>query len=212
MQKRLLARIPNIKTYVVPNTFSATFKNQKQVASDENRDTFNLLTLSSYKRHKNIEIIPLVIEELRVRDVNNVIFNLTLPEDKFDSIIPVKYRNNVTNLGVLHPDECPDAYAKVDAMFLPTLLEGFSASYPEAMSMIKPILTSNYDFAVEVCGEAAVYFDPLDVASIADAIIKVMNSQEIREKLILASKDRLKTFGNAYKRAYDYLKILENNA
>lgn len=212
IQKRLTARIPKIPTYIVPNTFSSTFNKLKEVSVNKNKTSFKLLTLSSYKRHKNIEIIPRVINELQKRNAQNVTFYVTLPTDKFKAIIPVKYQDNVINLGVLHPDECPKAYSIVDAMFLPTLLEGFSASYPEAMSMKKPILTSNYDFAIEICGEAAIYFNPLDASSIADTIIKVMNNQDLREALILSGNERLTTFGNATQRARDYLRILVNHA
>ena len=37
--------------------------------------------------------------------------------------------------------ECPSLYEQCDFMFLPTLLECFSASYAEAMKMRRPILT-----------------------------------------------------------------------
>ena len=51
-------------------------------------------------------------------------------------------------------------------MILPTLLESFSATYIEAMFHGKTILTSDLDFARDVCGEAAFYFDPLNPQSI----------------------------------------------
>ncbi|MEI8048953.1 MAG: glycosyltransferase [Bacteroidota bacterium] len=212
MQKRLLHKIPHLLTYVVPNTCSASFNGRGSSSVSKESEVFRLLTLSSYKRHKNIEIIPEVIDELRKRKEDNICFYLTLPEVKFKELIPPDYLKNVINLGPLHPDVCPLAYEKVDGMFLPTLLEGFSASYPEAMHMKKPILTSNYDFATGVCGEAALYFDPLDPKSIADAIIKLKNNYNLQESLINAGQDRLLTFGSANQRAREYLKIIENYA
>ena len=47
-------------------------------------------------------------------------------------------------------------------IFLPTLLKVFIAAYPEAMKIEKPIMTSNYSFATDVCQDSALYFDPLD--------------------------------------------------
>ena len=73
-------------------------------------------------------------------------------------------------------ENCPKLYNQADAMFLPTLLETFSASYPEAMKMERPILTSDLDFAKDICGDAALYFNPLDSYDIANKI-KTINDR-----------------------------------
>lgn len=212
MQHRMNVKIPGLKTHVVPNTCSEIYRNYKadkyrKIAED---DFFKLLTISAYKRHKNLEIIPLVVDELLNRDIQNVRFYLTLPEQKYNELISERYRQYILNLGVLHPNECPSAYANVDAMLLPTLLESFSASYPEAMSMGKPILTSNYDFATSICGEAAIYFNPLNANSIADAIVRLVNDPKLYQFLFIAGKSRLASFGDAATRAQRYLTILAN--
>jgi glycosyltransferase involved in cell wall biosynthesis len=55
-------------------------------------------------------------------------------------------------------------------LFLPTLLESFGNIYLEAMSLGVPILTSDRDFARWVCGESALFFDPLSAYSIVESI------------------------------------------
>ena len=45
-------------------------------------------------------------------------------------------------------------------------------------------LTSNLDFAVELCGEAAVYFDPYDAKDIAEKILEI-ESNESKQKVLL---------------------------
>jgi len=92
-------------------------------------------------------------------------------------------------------------------MFLPTLLECFSASYVEAMKMKKPIITSDMGFARTVCDDAAIYFDPMDANDITAKIIKLVLSVELQNKLIETGLERLKMFGTAKERAKHYLDI-----
>jgi len=78
-------------------------------------------------------------------------------------------------------------------MFLPTFLESFSGTYLEAMHFGLPILTSDLDFAHAVCGDAAIYFDPWNAASIKDAILKLRNNPELSQELVAKGKTRLQT-------------------
>ena len=97
-----------------------------------------------------------------------------------------------------------------DALFLPTLLECFSASYPEAMLLKKPIVTSDLPFATTVCDNAALYFDPLDAEDIAKTLIKLVESSKIYNQLVERGKEQLRTFLTPQERAKKYLKICEN--
>lgn len=74
---------------------------------------------------------------------------------------------------------------------MPTLLESFSGTYLEAMKAGCPILTSDRDFAREVCGEAALYFDPLDADSIVRTILRLRDEPGLRQRLIAAGQKRL---------------------
>ena len=85
--------------------------------------------------------------------------------------------DTIINVGPIRIEEAPSLYKECDAMFLPTLLECFSASYVESMKMEKPILTSDMGFAWTVCNNAAIYFDPMDANDIAAKIIELFNSK-----------------------------------
>ena len=65
--------------------------------------------------------------------------------------------------------ECPSLYEQADVMFQPTLLECFSATYPEAMKMQRPIVTTDIEFAHGLCGPAAHYYSPLSAEDAARA-------------------------------------------
>jgi glycosyltransferase involved in cell wall biosynthesis len=61
-----------------------------------------------------------------------------------------------------------------------------------------PILTSDLDFAREVCGEAAEYFDPWSPRSIAEAIGRVLSDPGRAEALVSRGRERLKRFPTSW--------------
>jgi glycosyltransferase involved in cell wall biosynthesis len=72
-------------------------------------------------------------------------------------------------------DELVDLYRSASALVYPSLYEGFGIPCVEAMACNCPIAASNVASLPEVCGDAAVYFDPLDAESIADGIRTVLD-------------------------------------
>jgi len=68
--------------------------------------------------------------------------------------------------------------------FLPTLVESFTASYPEAMIMKKPILTSDYQFSRTVCLDSALYFNPYNPIDIVSKITHIVTSKDLQEELV----------------------------
>ena len=112
-------------------------------------------------------------------------------------------------LGPVSIDQCPFLYEQCDAMFLPTLLECFSASYTEAMKMRKPILTSNLDFAKALCGDAAKYFDPVSEESVGESIYELAMDKELVEDLVSKGTKQLVKFDSYSDRAKKLIGILE---
>ena len=84
----------------------------------------------------------------------------------------------VTNLSPLSLDRCVEEYKKASCVFQPTLAEVFSATYLEAMAMGVPIITSDLDFARDVCGNAAYYFNPDDDRA-ANALAKIILNETL---------------------------------
>ena len=106
-------------------------------------------------------------------------------------------------------EEDPSLYKECDAMFLPSLLECFSASYPEAMAMEKPIVTTDQGFARSICGDAALYYSPVDPVDAANKISRLIREPKLQKQLIENGKIRLKTFPTPEERAKEYLRICE---
>ena len=200
------------KVYTVSNTFSQYYRDPIEVENklpERSSNEFRLLTLSAWYPHKNLEIIPEVIEEMPEMLKKEVLFVLTLPEEDFKKIFSDGHKN-IINIGPVKPEEGPSLYRECNAMFLPTLLECFSASYAEAMAMEKPIITSDLGFAHSVCGDAALYANPMDPSDISDKIKMLIKNPSLQEKLIDNGRKRKNKFLNARERAQKYLEICQN--
>jgi glycosyltransferase involved in cell wall biosynthesis len=72
-------------------------------------------------------------------------------------------------------DELVELYRSAAALVYPSLYEGFGIPCVEAMACGCPVAASNVASLPEVCGDAAVYFDPLEPESIAQGIRDVLD-------------------------------------
>ena len=199
--------------FVVNNTYNHHFSDASAIANAsitlpaKREGQFNLVTISSNFPHKNLKIIAPVSASLKAKGYNNVFFYVTIKQAEFGEI--AKGDDNIKNLGVVPAADCPYIYSQSDALFLPTMLECFSASYPEAMVMKKPILTSDLSFARSICGDAAHYFDPLNPEDIADKIIRLINDNTLNNELVANGLKKLASFPSAAGRASAYIGICE---
>ena len=106
----------------------------------------------------------------------------------------LKVRSSIQNIGPLKVEECPGWYNKSHIVFVPTLLETFSATYPEAMKMGKPIVTTDFYFSRNVCGDAALYYSPLSAEDAAKSIKMIVEDQKLHQKLIQKGYEKLLSF------------------
>jgi len=213
VNQRLKKQFPETPVFTVSNTVNSCFKNPESFPDKlppaipgEQR----LLTLSSWYPHKNIGVIRRLIDRYDEMGKDHIRFVLTLPEDDFRREFPEPYHRKIYNIGPVPIKECPSLYNECDIMFLPTLLECFSASYAEAMAMGKPILTSDLGFAHTVCQDAAVYFDPVDPVDIVEKIELVISDTKKQETLINNGYKRLSEFNTSTERASEFLSICKS--
>lgn len=161
---------------------------------------FKFLCLSKYYPHKNIEVFLPVARRIRDCGIQAKIV-VTLDENgstrEREFLKQIKsegLQQTILNVGVVSMQHVPSLYKQTDALILPTFLESFSGTYVEAMHHRKPILTSDFDFSREVCGEAAYYFSPADADQIVSKIYEVMNDSVRRDEIVKAAHLRLQSF------------------
>jgi glycosyltransferase involved in cell wall biosynthesis len=214
ISRKLNQILPNIPSKTVTNCYNQVFQkknhwlNNYKLRSKPNEIIF--LTISAYYKHKNFEIIPKVIENILLIEPSiNVNFVITLNESELDIKIDDKIKKYITFLGKVDIKECPRLYQQANFLFLPTLLECFSASYPEAMISRTPIITSDLDFAKGICDNAAIYVNPLNPKQIAKKILEIHKDQKLINKLIENGLQRLKHFDDYKTRSKKYLSIIE---
>lgn len=85
-------------------------------------------------------------------------------------------------------------YEHCAAYIFPSLSEGFGLPGLEAMAHGAPVVSSNATCLPEVYGEAAHYFDPIDVSAMADAINEVLTDQNLRAELIRRGYQQVKRY------------------
>lgn len=209
--------ISSESVFTVSNTYSKIYRDFENSKFSENllpekkSFEFRFLILASYDVHKNLgilnEVIPLLEGELKGVQVK---FVLTIDENIYKNKFSPNAKNSIINLGRVPIELCPKLYSECDAVFLPTLIESFSANYPEAMIMKKPIMTSDLLFARSICGNSAFYFDPMNSQDIVLKIKEFVENKQLRTDLIEFGLKRVDFFGNAKDRAKNYLKIFKD--
>ncbi len=159
---------------------------------------FRLFYVTKFYAHKNLEAFVDLFDRFR-DELADVVAFVTVSADQhpnaprfLKSIVARGVQDHVINLGPVPQPDLPAYYQNADALLMPTLLESFSATYLEAMHFDLPILTSDLDFAHAVCGPAALYFDPWDVASIKDAVVRLRDDPELRHELVERGRQRVK--------------------
>ncbi len=208
VNQRIRKALGTEKVYTVTNTCSSWYDAPAYFPPklpEKSNGVFRFLTLTAYYPHKNLELIPEVLAELKNMGITRVEFVLTLQAGDFERHIGSHPR--IFNVGPVKPEEAPSLYLECDGMFLPTLAECFSASYPEAMKMQKPIVTTDLGFARSICGNAALYFEPMNVKSAVQQIKEMISHPALQETLKAHGNKVLEKFDTPRARAEKYLQL-----
>lgn len=74
-------------------------------------------------------------------------------------------------------------FRHADVFVFPSLYEGFGLPPLEAMAADCPVVVSNAGSLPEVCGDAALYFNPYDETDLAGKLLRILSNSELREAL-----------------------------
>ena len=114
-----------------------------------------LLYVGSTSPHKNVGVLLEALGPLRERFPGLTLF-MALPEGRPVACgIP-----GVVNLGLLDREQLFAAYRKATALVMPSLVETLGLPMIEAASVGRALLVADRPYAHELCGDAALFFDP----------------------------------------------------
>lgn len=116
-------------------------------------------------------------------------------------------RKRLRILGFLPSDDIRMLYGGARAFLFPSIYEGFGLPALEALALGRPTLVSQIGALKEVCGDAAVYVDPLDRKDIRDRIGSILHDASLRASLSRRAADQARKFSfeayvNRLKTAY----------
>lgn len=217
VSKALRLLYPKKCVYTVTNYYNQVFdKPNEWIAYPlPGFEGISILTMANLYPHKNLGITLGIIKALKEKH----------PDFKFRFVISVKKEDFLKAQGIIDSGEigrhylflgsvsvaeCPSLYEQCDIELQPSLLESFTATYPEAMRMEKPIVTTDLAYARQLCGDSACYYNALDAEAAAEAIYKVATDKVFAARLVSNGRKQLQQFDNYNQRADKLMKIIED--
>ena len=112
-------------------------------------------------------------------------FPLVIVRGKTARDIPEKYctLKEISTLGYVSDEDLVLLYNLCDLFIFPSMEEGFGLPVLEAMRCGAPVIASNTTSIPEVAGMREALFDPQDVASIQEKILRALTDEEFRQQL-----------------------------
>ena len=100
----------------------------------------------------------------------------------------------IVRVGRVPDTELKALYGAALGLIFPSLYEGFGLPLLEAMACGCPVAASNAASIPEVCGDAAIYFDPHSQAAMSAAIVQLAGDSALRERLRALGAVRARQF------------------
>lgn len=203
--------------HVISNTCSQFYRNKKVESNfPQDREKIRLLCLSAYFPGKNLKILPKIADQLQVMNPKlDFEFVLTLSENDegFKRIIAeaqlLGVEKHICNIGPVPVSKGPGVYERCHILFHPSLLETFSANYPEAMAMKRPIITTDLGFAHDACQDAALYYQPRNARSAATQILNLIDNPATWIRLVDNGSRVLQGLNTPEERFDRYINIIK---
>lgn len=102
--------------------------------------------------------------------------------------------SHVRRVGRVPVEELGALFRDAVGLVYPSTYEGFGLPLAEAMAVGCPVIASDRTAFPEVVGAAGMLLDPDDVDGWADAMVRLLDDEGLRTKLITAGRERVRSF------------------
>jgi glycosyltransferase involved in cell wall biosynthesis len=156
-----------------------------------------LLAVGNLQPRKNLVRLLEAFDELVTRRGQDAALVIVGPRSyRAEEIISAAGRvaDRVHFTGYVTDRQLAAFYRCSTAFVFPSLYEGFGLPALEAMAHGVPMACSDAGALPEVCGDAAIMFNPHSVMSIVDALERILRESDLRQKLSVAGKARAAKF------------------
>jgi glycosyltransferase involved in cell wall biosynthesis len=157
-----------------------------------------LLYVGTDHGHKNLNILVEVMNELKEKKPKlNLVFagrkdrNYTTIQNRAKEL---GLEDRIHVLGFVSGGEKTWLFKNAQLYVFPSLSEGFGIPALEALAYGLPVVASDRTAIPEVCGDAAIYFNPEDKKDIAEKIISTIDNAKLKKELIEKGKKRNELF------------------
>jgi glycosyltransferase involved in cell wall biosynthesis len=157
-----------------------------------------LLFVGLVEPRKNL---PLLLKSYRrVADQGNLIPLVIVGrkgwmyEQVLDLIAGLGLTDRVLLAGYVSPEDLPIVYNLADVFIYPSLYEGFGLPPLEALACGTPVITTAVSSMPEHVGQAGLLIPPGDEEALTQAIIHLLNDQELKSRLAILGPQQAAQF------------------
>jgi glycosyltransferase involved in cell wall biosynthesis len=162
------------KIIVIPNPVDSNIRFEiKQFNQTEPRFLFIGL-----KENKNFDRAIQAISGIKIH--LRIIGNLNAAQRALLQMHKINYSSDSS----ISDEQLIQEYIVCDAILFPSIYEGFGLPVIEGFKAGRPVITSNLEPMNEISQGAALLVNPFSVASIREAVIKLINNEQLRDELV----------------------------
>lgn len=180
-------------THVKPEKITVTYESADKIADKPAilpglKGKRFIMYIGRPQPHKNLSRLIEAFNSLKKAEPDLILVLAGKKDSAYSQIeedIKSKGINNVIFTDFVSEGQLRWLYENCQAYVFPSLSEGFGLPGLEAMAHGAPVVSSNATCLPEIYGEAAIYFDPMNVDDMASVIKEVIDDKALRQKLIV---------------------------
>lgn len=154
-----------------------------------------LLFVSTIEPRKDLETLIDAYGQLRARGAyDGSLVVVGKVGWKSEALLPRLRAPGIVHLDYLRAAQLATVYRNAEVFVFPSIYEGFGFPLLEAMKHGVPSIAANSSSLPEVGGDAALYFEPRNVAELTALLSRVVNDAALREELATRGRARAATF------------------